>query len=239
MMKLLAEDARDVFLSARCRQFLAAERFKTGGAVVRTLSDPSAAVMPGTVVHNRLQIDDASFASARRTLRLINPLTSIESVYRDPFSKQVLSIGPRTEMELIHLVGAGFDQRNIFAVDLISTSPWIDIGDMHALHYPDRSFDIVISSWVLAYSSDPKKAVSEMIRVTRDGGIIAIGNTFNPKASEVDYKVADEKIVGTVFRKVGQYEEMLRPHLQKIYFQDEPERDDVTGAVILIGSVTH
>jgi len=48
---------------------------------------------------------------------------------------------------------------------------------MHAMPYEDDSFDLVIAGWVLVYSSDPDQACREMLRVVRDGGIIAIGAT--------------------------------------------------------------
>ena len=236
MMKALAKSADEMFLSPRCRQALALERFNGTGRQVEVFQAPGSEVMPGTIAHNRIQIDDSSFASSRRTLRLVNPLTAINTVYRNLNTQQVLSIGPRSEMELIHLVGAGFWACNIQALDLISTSPWIEPGDMHALPYPDDHFDVVMSGWVLAYSSDPQKAVNEMVRVAKNGAILAIANTFNPQASEVDYRDEDAKIVGTVFRRVQQYRDLLGPHLDKVYFQDEPE-EERKDAVIMIARI--
>ena len=141
-------------------------------------------------------------------------------------------------MELLHLIGLGFSAENIKAIDLISTSPWIDVGDMHALPYPDRSFDVVISSWVLAYSSTPQKAVDEMMRVAKSGALVAIGATHNPKADELEYKAPEEKILGSRFRRVSQYLDMIGPKLDRVYFQDEPAGDE-QGAVILLASVRH
>ena len=83
MMKLAAEDARDLFLSPRCREFLALDRFKSGDGQVRTFTAGSGAVMPGTIAHNSNPFAGVEFTSKRRTLRLINPLTAIERVYRD------------------------------------------------------------------------------------------------------------------------------------------------------------
>jgi ubiquinone/menaquinone biosynthesis C-methylase UbiE len=48
-------------------------------------------------------------------------------------------------------------------------------ADYLSLPFPDESFDIVVSSGeVPAQVSDPKKAISEMARVTRPGGNVAI-----------------------------------------------------------------
>ena len=89
----------------------------------------------------------------------------------------VLSIGPRTEMELLSLVAQGFDPDKIRGLDLISYSPWIDLGNMHYMPYKDNAFDVVISGWVLGYSDNPELACQEMLRVSKDEGIIAIGST--------------------------------------------------------------
>jgi SAM-dependent methyltransferase len=239
MTRLLQKNPRELLLSPMCRQYLARTRFEKSGRPVTVHEDTSAGVMPGTVAHNKIQIDDGTFASVHRTARLINPVVAVDSVFKNIPQLRVLSIGPRTEMELLHLVGVGFQPKNISAVDLISTSPWIDLGDMHALPYADRTFDIVISSWVLGYSRDPQKAVDEMVRVTSDGGIVAIGCTYNANAVNVDYKEEQEKIVGTIFRHVAQYTTLLGPALSRIYFQEEPEDDHRSGAVMLVGRIRH
>lgn len=70
-------------------------------------------------------------------------------------------------------MGLGF--RNIRALDLISYSSWIELGDMHAMPYKDNEFAVVIMGWVLTYSSNKRKAALEAVRVVRDGGIIAVG----------------------------------------------------------------
>lgn len=233
----LSRSPRYFFLSPQCRQIFAIERFNERGREVREHTEASAGVMPGTIPHNRIQIDDGTFASAERSLRLINPIAAIGGVFEREAQMKVLSIGPRTEMELFHLVGAGFHPDNITAIDLISTSPWIDLGDMHKLPYPDRSFDIVISSWVLAYSSTPQKAVDEMLRVTRSKGIIAIGCTHNPDADTLEYKTPEAKILGSRFRHVDEYRALIGPKLDMVYFQDEPQAG--AGAVIIVARIKH
>ena len=53
----------------------------------------------------------------------------------------------------------GISRKNISAIDLISYSPWIDLGDMHNLPYKDNSFDIIICGWVIAYSNKKETTV--------------------------------------------------------------------------------
>jgi len=80
-------------------------------------------------------------------------------------------------MEIYCLLSVGFDLRNISAIDLISSSPLIELGDMHALRFSDSEFDVVISAWVINYSHDPEKALAEYSRVLKKGGLLAIGST--------------------------------------------------------------
>ncbi|EIN11735.1 ubiE/COQ5 methyltransferase [Punctularia strigosozonata HHB-11173 SS5] len=47
-------------------------------------------------------------------------------------------------------------------------------GDVHALQYPDDSFDIVHAHQVLQHIRDPVQALREMKRVTRPGGLVAV-----------------------------------------------------------------
>ena len=47
------------------------------------------------------------------------------------------------------------------------------VGDAQALEFPDASFDATLSLLALNFIPDPPKALGEMIRVTRSGGVVA------------------------------------------------------------------
>ena len=47
------------------------------------------------------------------------------------------------------------------------------VGDAQALHSPDASFDKTLSLLVMNFIPDPAKALREMIRVTRPGGVVS------------------------------------------------------------------
>ncbi|KIJ23458.1 hypothetical protein M422DRAFT_786168 [Sphaerobolus stellatus SS14] len=47
------------------------------------------------------------------------------------------------------------------------------VGDIHALQFPDNTFDVVHAHQVLQHISNPILALSEMRRVTKPGGIVA------------------------------------------------------------------
>lgn len=46
------------------------------------------------------------------------------------------------------------------------------LGDAMALPYPDGAFDAAVAALVLFFVPDPAKAVAEMVRVTRPGGLV-------------------------------------------------------------------
>ncbi|WMX44220.1 methyltransferase domain-containing protein [Streptomyces roseicoloratus] len=48
------------------------------------------------------------------------------------------------------------------------------VADVHALDFPDDSFDVVHAHQVLQHVGDPVRALSEMRRVCRPGGVVAV-----------------------------------------------------------------
>jgi SAM-dependent methyltransferase len=114
---------------------------------------------------------------------MLHPLRSITAL-QDRSNKKVLSIGPRTEVELLGLVATGFQTSNISTIDLFSYSPLIKTGDVHKMSFADNSFDVITCGWVLAYSKDPASAVQEMVRVAKRGAFIAVGCDYNTGEQE-------------------------------------------------------
>lgn len=122
--------------------------------------------------------------AVERPWQLIWPLVSIDYIRANSSRLKVLSIGPRTESEILAIYSMGIEPTNVTAIDLMSYSPVIDTGDMHNMPYEDNSFDIIIAGWVLAYSSDNQKAADEMKRVARPGCHVAIGCVSEPHTRE-------------------------------------------------------
>ena len=54
--------------------------------------------------------------------------------------------------------------------------------DITALPYPDRSFDVVVSTWVLETLADPRAAVTEFLRVIKDDGVVIYVFSSRPEA---------------------------------------------------------
>jgi hypothetical protein len=119
---------------------------------------------------------------------LIKPLTEIETINSE---SKTLIIGPRNENDLFLLNSQGVKMKNIVGFDLISYSKRIKIGDMHNMPFEDDTFDAVIFGWTLSYSSAPQQAIDEIIRVTRNKGIVAVGVEY----SNMD-KEDSEKLLG-------------------------------------------
>jgi len=67
----------------------------------------------------------------------------------------------------LDLARAEIDRRGLTTVDFAT-------GDVHALDFPDDSFDVVHAHQVLQHLGDPVAALREMRRVTRPGGLIAV-----------------------------------------------------------------
>lgn len=127
--------------------------------------------------------------SSARSARIIRPLSCLEclrplSINNRPNGAlsdidvelpiKVLCIGPRTESEVLLLWSYGFALETIEAIDLISYSPLIKLGDMHSLQYNDNTFDVIFSSCTLVYSRAIEKAISEIKRVAKNNAVIAV-----------------------------------------------------------------
>jgi hypothetical protein len=172
----LKKNPRDLLLIDYARDLIARRRFenfKASGDV--KITEDQNDLWHDALQHNLGGL--ANWGSVARTNRLVRAMSSIDRVFFNAHKLKVLSVGPRTEMELLALVAHNFQPENIRGLDLFSYSPWIDVGNMHSMPYQDNSYDVVIAGWVLVYSSNPEQACREMLRVAKNHGIIAIGAT--------------------------------------------------------------
>jgi hypothetical protein len=186
------------------------------------------------VAHNAMRYNLEAAASAPeldRPMVLTNVVSSIERVQKNIADLDILSIGPRSEIELFGLIAAGFKQSRIRAIDLFSYSPLVEIGDMHAMPYADNSFDVIFLGWVLAYSKDQARAAREVLRVSRDRTIIAIAGDY----SETSFSVFSNE--ETRMQSCQQVLDLFEGHVRRIYFQHDPELPD-TAMVMTVFEVT-
>ena len=174
--------------------------------------------------------------TSNRPLRLIRPLSVLDHVSKDA---RVLSIGCRFETELLYLVGHGFRADRVRGLDMISYSPWVDVGNMHAMPYEDDSWDVAILGWVLPYSDDPAQAVAEVVRVVRDGGAVAIGLSYYPE-DELRRLEREGTIVGGVETRVQTVDgllELFGDHVGEVLLRHDAVDPDAEGVCTTIFTI--
>lgn len=148
---------------------------------------------------------------------LINPVLSIEKIFKNVKNMRVLSIGPRSEIEIFSLFSNGFKLENIKAVDLFSYSPYVEIGDMHNLPYPDNSFDVILLGWVLSYSKDWETVAREITRCCSKGGVVAIAADYSDISTVTDLFNHES----THVQCCDQILELFTSNLGQVYFRHE------------------
>ena len=201
---------------------------------IQTVTGSPDAVSDLTVFHNLKGLRDLAVV---RSTMLIRPLASLEVLSS---SSRILCVGPRTEGELLNVVAHGFSRRSVRGLDLISYSPWVDLGDMHAMPYPDDSWDVVMLAWVLAYSLDQPLAAMESIRVVRPGGIVAVGVEYNP-LSDQEITAIEGYAPGNPSRltTVAEILHLFYPHVETVHFQHDvhQSRRHLKGGIAAVFSI--
>ena len=93
---------------------------------------------------------------------------------------EVLSLGPRNEIELDILEATGLGR--VTGLDLWPASRRIRRGDMHAMPFADASFDLVFASHVFEHAWDFARVAAECRRVLRPGAVVfcAVPTGFEP-----------------------------------------------------------
>lgn len=211
------------------RQLLARERLNTvlRGNGIQQINSAS------KNIHNTIEYNTEALLESVELDRpsiIINPLLSIEKIYKNVAKMKVLSIGPRSEIEIFSLYSRGFKLENIKAIDLISYSPYIDIGDMHDLPYEDNSFDIIIAGWVLIYSKDWYTFSKELMRCCRSGGVIAITADYSSASSANNDKFKNE---ATHIQSCDQILELFSSSIKKIYFRHDAEYPEIAMNMVI------
>jgi hypothetical protein len=215
------------------RQVIARERAKVllNRSGVKRVAADGAHVAHNTVDYN---IDGArTAADLDRPAIMTNVVMGIEWIRQNVKSLDVLSIGPRSEIEIFALMGAGFSPERIRAVDLFSYSPYVDVGDMHALPYEASAFDIVFLGWVLSYSKDQSVVARELLRVCRDGALIVLAGDYS-----------DDSRVGATFKKEATHMQscdqllaLFPGHVGRVYFRHDPEPERNVWMVMTVFEV--
>lgn len=131
---------------------------------------------------------------------------------------RLLIIGPRFEGELFLAEGLGWKAEHIFALDLLSYSPRVTEGDMHAMPFPDGHFASIVCGWTLSYSKEPLVAAGEIDRVCAPGGVIVFGVEVadRNRATELDIPVGENRI-----QSLNSFKELLPGYSVMAHFPPE------------------
>lgn len=98
---------------------------------IDTADDKDAGVQQNAVEKNLVNLDKQ--VGYDRPALLTGPLASIDEIRKRKTEMNVLSIGPHSEAEILTLIAAGFALSRIRGLDLLSYSPWVEVGDAHAV----------------------------------------------------------------------------------------------------------
>jgi Methyltransferase domain len=187
---------------------------------LRTLS--SADAFGVTVEHNLRYLSQCN----PRIDLLARPLSVLELISPE---SDVLVVGPRNEHDLFTMIGLGLGRDRIRGLDLISYSPWIDLGDMHATPYGNGSFDVIVVGWTLSYSAAPAKFAKEMLRIARDGAILAIAVEYSTmtEADEIaasGYAIQERSRVPRRINSADQIMELFTSSVAEVFFRHDAPR---------------
>lgn len=168
---------------ARFARIARTARALGGAGSVRARAEFGAYVLEETI--QSLSASSRYCYERRTTLwlyRYLLPPTIKPSFYCEPIAAAVDAVGPRArvlalgcrdELELV-LLGRAMPTAVIVGLDLFSWHRRIVRGDMHALPFHTGAFDLVVASHSLEHAWDVHQAASEILRVTRAGGVLAI-----------------------------------------------------------------
>lgn len=114
--------------------------------------------------------------SAAYLIPHLQPNMSILDVGCGPgtITADLAALVPQGYVTALEHASAVLEQAKSFADARKLTNIAFVVGDVHALDFPDASFDVVHAHQVLQHVGNPVQALREMRRVTKPGGIVAV-----------------------------------------------------------------
>jgi SAM-dependent methyltransferase len=142
----------------------------------------------------------------------------VDTVAREVASGQasVLCVGCRNRVELDEFRSRGFE--DVVGIDLFSRDDDIRVMDMHDMAFADDSFDVVYASHALEHAYDVPTVVSEMTRVAKAGGVIAVEVPVRHRADPAD---------AVEFPGLDALRQAFRPHVrEELLAEEQPARSE-------------
>jgi len=223
--KYLAENPAAFLQIAAVRAFAAQTRFElyknSQGAVAELAHNDK--IAGNAISYNAVSLEQS--VQIERPMQLIYSVLGIEQIFKNRGTIDVLSIGPRSEMEIFSLYASGFAPERVKALDLISYSPLVQIGDMHDIPFAENSFDLLLSGWVIPYSRDVDTMAKEVIRVSRDRAIVAFAADYATDEMRKAAEAAGDYVLGdcSSFQTTAQILALFEGHVGDIYFRQDPD----------------
>ncbi len=148
----------------------------------------------------------------------VGALTMIDRVAGErPGGGSVLCVGCRNTLELDRFRDCGFDE--VVGIDLFSQRPDILVMDMHDLSFADDSFDVVYASHALEHAYDLARVVRQIVRVARDGALVAVEVPVRVQASTADR---------IVFAGLDELRRSFEPHVaSELLAEEQPPHSPV------------
>jgi hypothetical protein len=135
-------------------------------------------------------------------------------------TEPVLTIGPRWSGEIVYF-REQLGLPNAIGLDLFSNDEsLIKVADMHAMPFPDDTFALVYQRNTFNKSYDIRKALTECIRVLRDGGVLVTDDCY-------DYTDGVSEIARTNIKHNAEVLRVLDRHVGEVlYDREELSRND-------------
>jgi SAM-dependent methyltransferase len=209
------------------RQAIARDRadYLLNHGALKKFSGPDVSIAHNTLEYNLSAFEPGSAPHMERPLVLINAIQAIERVARNKAQLRVLTIGPRSEYEILALHAAGFASDKTRGLDLFSYSPFIDVGDMHALPYENDTFDVVLLSFALCYSKKQNVVADEILRVSKNRAIVAIGDEYKDEHDN-ENRINTFRDEATYVNSCDHILDLFCGHVKTVFVRHEPEPPD-------------
>ena len=133
---------------------------------------------------------------------------------------KLLIIGPRNFSELLLAFFHGFRWKNIFGLDLYSEHPKVKLANIENIQNNNSEYDVIVCSGVLNYVNKLSLSMNNLIKLTKNGGLIVIQTDLNEKLDkDVSYNLSGDLNIDEKIKLVEKNIEMVtfREDIKSIY----------------------